>query len=72
MGLVLGGSRVVISGVRSALIWVIIIVALLITPLITTHEPPSRVSEFPSSLGPPPTNIQTYPSRAPVTSMVVY
>ena len=39
---VLGGSWVVISGVISPLIWVITIVILLITPLITTHEPPSR------------------------------
>ena len=37
----LGGSWVVISRVRSPLIWVISIVALLITLLITTHEPPS-------------------------------
>ena len=37
----LGGSWVVISGVISPLIWVITIVTLLITPLITTHEPPS-------------------------------
>ena len=29
--------------VISPLIWVITIVTLLITPLITTHEPPSRV-----------------------------
>ena len=35
---VLGGSWVVISGVRSPLIWVINIVTLLSTPLITTHE----------------------------------
>ena len=33
---------VVISGVRSPLIWLISIVTLLITLLITTHEPPSR------------------------------
>ena len=39
----LRGSWVVISGVISPLIWVITIVTLLITPLITTHEPPSRV-----------------------------
>ena len=38
----LGGSGVVISGVISPLIWVISIVTLLITLLITTHEPPSR------------------------------
>ena len=38
---VLGGSWVVISGVISPLIC---IVTLLITPFITTHEPPSRVS----------------------------
>ena len=31
----------VISGVISPLIWVIVMVTLLITPLITTHEPPS-------------------------------
>ena len=39
---VLGGSWVVISGVRSPLIWVISIVTLLRTLLITTHEPPSK------------------------------
>ena len=33
------GFRVVISGVISPLIWIISIVTLLITPLITTHEP---------------------------------
>ena len=38
----LGGSWVVISGVISPLIRVITIVTLLITPLISTHEPPSR------------------------------
>ena len=38
----LGGAWVVISGVISPLIWVIIIVTLLITPLLTTHEPPSK------------------------------
>ena len=37
-----GGSWVVISGVISPLIWVISIVTLLITLVITTHEPPSR------------------------------
>ena len=37
----LGGSWVVISGVISPLIWVISIVTLLTTQLITTHEPPS-------------------------------
>ena len=37
---ILGGSWVVISRVRSPLIWVITIVTLLIAPLITTHEPP--------------------------------
>ena len=37
----LGGSWVVISGVVNPLIWVITIVTLLVTPLITTHEPPS-------------------------------
>ena len=37
----LGGSWVVISGVISPLVWVVNTVTLLITPLITTHEPPS-------------------------------
>ena len=37
------GLLVVISGVLSPLIWVITIVTLLITPLITTHDPPSRL-----------------------------
>ena len=39
----LGGSGVVMSRVLSPLIWVISIVTLLITRLITTQEPPSRV-----------------------------
>ena len=42
---VVGGSWEVISGVISTLIWVITIATLLITPLITTHEPPSRAIE---------------------------
>ena len=46
----LGGSWVVLSGVRSPLIWVISIVALLITLLITTHEPPSNPMRFRRSL----------------------
>ena len=37
----LGGSWVVISRVINPLIWVITIVNPIITPLITTHEPPS-------------------------------
>ena len=41
---ILGGLWVLISGVRSPVIWVISIVALLITLLITTHEPPSTGS----------------------------
>ena len=41
--LLLGGSWVVISGVLSPLIWVIIMVTLITTTLITNHEPPSRV-----------------------------
>ena len=37
------GLRVVVDGVVSPLIWVIIIIViLLITPLITIHEPRSR------------------------------
>ena len=43
-GSLLGGSGVVISMVISPLIWVIAIVTLLITPLKTTHEPPSTGS----------------------------
>ena len=39
----LGGSWVVISGVIRPLIWVISIVTLLITLLITTHEPSSKI-----------------------------
>ena len=38
---VLGGSWAVISGVISPRIWVIIMVTLLITPLITTLKPSS-------------------------------
>ena len=45
----LGGSWVVISGVVSPLIWAIIMATLLITSLITTHEPPSRREENPKS-----------------------
>ena len=37
------GSWVAISGVKSPLIWVTSIVTLLITLLISTHEPPSSV-----------------------------
>ena len=39
----LGGSGVVISRAISPLIWVISIVTLLITLLITSREPPSRM-----------------------------
>ena len=39
----LGGSWVAISGVIRLLIWVISIVTLRITRLISTHEPPGRV-----------------------------
>ena len=39
----LEGSWVVISGVISPLIWVVSRVTLLITPRITTYEPPSKV-----------------------------
>ena len=38
--IVLGGSWVVISGVIRSLIWLMITVTLLITTLMTTHEPP--------------------------------
>ena len=43
LGVILGGSWVVISGVVSPLVWVLSGVTLLIAPLISTHEPPSRV-----------------------------
>ena len=46
VGRLLGGSWVVISGVISPLIWIITTVTLLVTPLITTHEPPSSDSEY--------------------------
>ena len=39
--LLLGGSWVVICGVISPLIWVILMVTLLITPLLTTLSPNS-------------------------------
>ena len=41
----LGGSWVVISRAISPLSWVILIVTLLITPLITIHEPPSSLGK---------------------------
>ena len=41
---ILGGSWVVISGVTRPMIWVISVVTLLMTPLKTTHEPPSTCS----------------------------
>ena len=40
--MILGGSWVDISGVISLLIWVISLLTLLVTTLITTHEPPSK------------------------------
>ena len=49
---ILGGSWVVISGVIRPLIWVLSIVTLPITLLITTHEPPSS--------GKPTTQIPAY------------
>ena len=48
--LLLGGSGVVISGVISPLIRVISIVTLVVTLLITTHEPPSRLRKMNTSL----------------------
>ena len=47
---VFGGSGVVISGVISPLIWVISIATLLITLLMTTHEPPSTPHHVGKSL----------------------
>ena len=41
----LGGSWVAISGVISLLIWAISIVTLLVSLLITTHEPPTGGEE---------------------------
>ena len=43
LGNLLGGSWAVISRVISPRIWVISMVTLLITLLITTHEPPSSL-----------------------------
>ena len=58
LSFLLGGSWVVISRVRSPTIWVIIIVTLLTTPLIATHEPPSRsclvIRGHPKLLNPKP------------------
>ena len=42
----LGGSWVAINGLISPLIWVRSIVTLLITLLITTHDPPSKVQSL--------------------------
>ena len=68
----LGGPCVVMSGVISPLIQIISIVTVLITPLITTHKPPSNqsvcVSEgleegaacSPSFVKPKTTEIVTY------------
>ena len=42
----LEGSWVLVSGVRSALNKVVPIVALFISPLVSTHEPPSTASGF--------------------------
>ena len=39
---ILGGSRVVVFGVLSPLIVLVRIAALLISPFITAHEPPSN------------------------------
>ena len=43
LGFRLGGSWVVITGLRSRVTTVITHIRGLITPLVTTHEPPSRV-----------------------------
>ena len=50
--MLLGGSWVVISGVISRVTIVVTHMRRLITPLITTHEPPSRVSGYLSSHSP--------------------
>ena len=41
LAVLLGGSQLVISGVICPLIWVITIVTLFITPLLTSHDSPS-------------------------------
>ena len=51
LGVLLGGSWVVISGGISPQMWVIFIVALLITPLIATLEPPSKALQVLSEPG---------------------
>ena len=48
---ILGGSWVVISVVASPLIWALILASLLITPLMTTHEPPSSAIDNAPYLG---------------------
>ena len=50
----LGGSWVVISGVIRKVTTVITHLRGLITPLLTTHEPPSRVSDSRHQLNPRP------------------
>ena len=45
--ILLGGSWVVLSGVISPLTWVVSIVAPLITPIITTHEPYTTLNPKP-------------------------
>ena len=70
----LGGSWVVISGVISPLRWVITIVTLLITPLITTHEPPSigyRASGL-GSIGASGLIIRVWSSRMQNRSRLLY
>ena len=44
--IVLGGSWVVISKVRSPQVWVISVAILRIALLITTHEPPSSAASL--------------------------
>ena len=60
VAMLLGGSWLVISRVISPLIGVITIVTLVITPLITTREPPSRSSE---SLNPDHPKLRTSYSK---------
>ena len=60
----LGGSWAVISGVLSRVTIVIAHIRGLITPLITTHEPPSESKETPAELRTPSVQIRLEPKSA--------
>ena len=65
--MVLKGSWVVISGAISLLIWFIIMVTLFITPLITTHEPPSAAFRASMAAGRPVVNSTRHGTKHPST-----